>query len=267
MPEFQDAEGEPLIHTDTLAYDGNSQGGILGGSLVALSPDMRERRARRAGCQLLDPAQPVGRLGGRDLRRPVLHRTTRTRSSGSSATRCSRCCGTAARATATPTRPPISPAAQHPPHRILLHPAWADYQVANIAAEVQARTLRSAAACRRRSRRAGTGRTTSTFMFDLFDIEDGEVQPHAGSALVYFDSGNSLHPSTNLPPRKDLPFDGHPSGVERDPHSDPAPGPPRFGPAGDVPEHRGRRRHRGWAAVLDRGLSRTGEPELPLRRP
>ncbi|MCA1839870.1 MAG: alpha/beta hydrolase, partial [Actinobacteria bacterium] len=38
---FQGPAGESLINTSEVFYDGNSQGGIMGGSLVAISPDIR----------------------------------------------------------------------------------------------------------------------------------------------------------------------------------------------------------------------------------
>jgi len=38
---FQDANGTSVIDTRELFYDGNSQGGIIGGPLVAVSPDIR----------------------------------------------------------------------------------------------------------------------------------------------------------------------------------------------------------------------------------
>ena len=39
--EFQDAEGNPLFDTSEVFYDGNSQGGILGGVVTAVSPDIQ----------------------------------------------------------------------------------------------------------------------------------------------------------------------------------------------------------------------------------
>jgi hypothetical protein len=41
-PAFQDDEGRPRLDPSEVVYDGNSQGGILGGSLVALAPDVRK---------------------------------------------------------------------------------------------------------------------------------------------------------------------------------------------------------------------------------
>jgi len=38
-PAFQNAQGQPVIKTGRTYYDGNSQGGIIGGSLAALLVD------------------------------------------------------------------------------------------------------------------------------------------------------------------------------------------------------------------------------------
>ena len=39
-PAFRGPSGQPLLEPGELVYDGNSQGGIMGGSLVALAPDL-----------------------------------------------------------------------------------------------------------------------------------------------------------------------------------------------------------------------------------
>jgi hypothetical protein len=41
QPAFQTADGKSLIDTRALYYDGNSQGGIIGGALTAVAPDFR----------------------------------------------------------------------------------------------------------------------------------------------------------------------------------------------------------------------------------
>ncbi len=97
-----------------------------------------------------------------------------------------------------------------PPHQVLMHAAYGDYQVANVAAEVEARTagvpmLQTALA---------PGRHWSddpTFGFDTFEVDaDGMLLPER-SAFVYWDSGNPVPPSINVPP----------ADLGQDPHSDP----------------------------------------------
>ena len=81
-PAFQvsRARPRPVIDTGRLFYDGNSQGGILGGSLTALAPDFNRAVLGVPGDELLDPAAPQRRL--RPLRGSSSTRTTRTSSSG-----------------------------------------------------------------------------------------------------------------------------------------------------------------------------------------
>ena len=72
-PNFQ-KDGQSLIDTRRLFYDGNSQGGIIGGALTARGRGPRPRRARRAGHELLDPAHAQHRLGNgpaAERRRPA----------------------------------------------------------------------------------------------------------------------------------------------------------------------------------------------------
>ena len=74
-PAFQDGGGDPVIDTSELYYDGNSQGGILGGSLVAVAPDLTRGVLGVPGHELLDPAAPQRRL--RALRRGPVRRGDR----------------------------------------------------------------------------------------------------------------------------------------------------------------------------------------------
>ena len=48
--------GRPAFSTSALYYDGNSQGGILGGALTAVAPDHRRAALGVPGHELLDPA-------------------------------------------------------------------------------------------------------------------------------------------------------------------------------------------------------------------
>ena len=69
-------------HRPRLFYDGNSQGGIMGGALTALAPDFNRAVLGVPGDELLDPAAPQRRLRalrggpvrrdrrGRDLQQP-----------------------------------------------------------------------------------------------------------------------------------------------------------------------------------------------------
>ena len=94
------SDGRPVIDTSHLYYDGNSQGGILGGMTDRVAPDFA-RRARRVRHELLHPAgsaAPTSRCSPGSCTPPI-----RTVPDPLFIDSCSRC-GTAATPTATPRR-------------------------------------------------------------------------------------------------------------------------------------------------------------------
>ncbi|WP_084963893.1 hypothetical protein [Thermoactinospora rubra] len=90
-----------------------------------------------------------------------------------------------------------------PAKRVLIHEAFGDHQVANVATEVLARTM----GARVRQPALEPGRSPDVTPF--WGIPAVPSSPHAGSALVMWDSGSPPPPLTNTPPRE-----GH------DPHGD-----------------------------------------------
>jgi hypothetical protein len=103
-----------------------------------------------------------------------------------------------------------------PPKDILLQVAWGDFQVANISAEVEARTI--GAAIHRPAIEPETRHWESEPFIGIPEIE----YPHDGSAMIYWDSGNLTPPNTNTPPRDGGPNLG-PCAASRggDPHECP----------------------------------------------
>jgi hypothetical protein len=197
---FQGAGGAPLLDTSALFYDGNSQGAVIGGAYLAVSPDTTAGVLGVAGMNyslLLDRSvdfdpfrqlmlasypDPVDRVLGLQL---IQMLWDRGETNGYAAHMAS------------------DPLPNTPGKRVLIHIAVGDHQVANVAAEIEARTAgipvhRPAYA---------DGRS--------LDVEQAWglpaiVYPSTGSGLVVWDSGSPLAPTVNLPPR-----DGH------DPHEDP----------------------------------------------
>ena len=139
-----------MIDTDELFYDGNSQGGILSGGLTALSPDFRAAVHGVPGMNystLLSRSvdfdmYATGNIEGLplpiglyqaypdELERPLIFSLMQLLWDRGEAN------GYAQHMTNDPL--PGSPE-----HRVLLHPAFGDHQVANVAAEVEARTIRA----------------------------------------------------------------------------------------------------------------------------
>ena len=96
------------------------------------------------------------------------------------------------------------PLADTPPHEVLLHVAFGDHQVANVTAEVEARTVGAAV----RLPALDPGRHTDVDPFFGLDTFTGD---HPGSALVYWDTGPLRNggadgtpppPTANVPPRE-----------------------------------------------------------------
>ena len=101
-PAFQKG-GQSVIDTTRLFFDGNSQGGIMGGALTALAPDF-DRAV--LGVPGMNYSTLLQRSVDFDVYAQVIYPAYPGRSSASSGSRRSRCCGTAASRTATRTTSP-----------------------------------------------------------------------------------------------------------------------------------------------------------------
>jgi hypothetical protein len=205
---FADADGRPLFDNESLVYDGNSQGGIMGGALMALSPDLEYGVLGATGMNYTTLLQRsvdweglygepfyaaysdtldrqanialMGMLWDRFESNGYAHHTT------------------------------TDPYPNTPTHQVLLHSAWSDHQVTTVTAEIQARTY--GASVMTTALRDGRHYSVDPF-FQLSTLDpdkNGVVQPFVGSALVFFDSGNPNPPLANVP-----------SDVGGDPHSHP----------------------------------------------
>jgi hypothetical protein len=209
-------DAEPVINTDHLFYDGNSQGGIMGGALTALSPDFQRASlgvpAMNYSTLLqrsvdFDPfAEQLYNTYRDELERPVLISLMQMLWDRGEAN------GYAQHMTSDPLP-------ETPPHEVLMHAAFGDHQVANVAAEVEARTI--GASILTPALDPGRHWEESPFM----GIPAIGSFPFTGSALVYWDGGpvgftgtigggSGTPPNGNLPPRTE---DGY--GI--DPHSYP----------------------------------------------
>ncbi len=256
---FQDAGGASVIDTSELYYDGNSQGGILGGSLVAVAPDLTRGVLGVPGMNystllrrsvdfepyaegqfgdvieeaLCDQANEIPQddvkayvilicagvvpddtpLGLYDnypdeLERPLILSLMQMLWDRGEAN------GYAHHIT-------TDPLANTPPHEVLLHAAFGDHQVANVTAEVEARTIGASVY----QPALDPGRHwEADGSEEIFGIPAIESFPFEGSALVYWDGGpydpvnfpggTATPPNGNVPPRTS-------DGYGADPHSYP----------------------------------------------
>ena len=207
-PAFQASGGEPLVKvagdgSTPLYYDGNSQGGIMGGSLVAVSPDIRRGilgvPAMNYSTLLNRSVDWEGELPAysapfyasyRDpIERQVVFGLMQMLWDRGEAN------GYAAHMT-------DDPYPNSPPHEVMLQVAYSDHQVANVAAEVEARTIGAPIMV------PGLPEGRHWEMEPYFT--DTATYPYDGSALVYWDSGNATPPNANIPPDEGGDPHGHP---------------------------------------------------------
>jgi hypothetical protein len=200
-PAFQDGSGNPVIDRSDVFYDGNSQGGIFGGTVMAVAQDITRGVLGVPGMNysllltrstdfalyktILDPSYP------NQLQRPLVLALAQMLWDRSDPN------GYAAHMT-------TDPLPNTPPHKVLLHLAFGDHQVANVATEVEARTI----GAKIHTPAIAPGRHSDVNPYS--GIEPIAAYPFDGSALVVWDSGAATPPITNTAP-----------GVGADPHSDP----------------------------------------------
>jgi hypothetical protein len=206
---FQDAAGNSLIDTTRLFYDGNSQGGIMGGALTALAPDLNRAVLGVPGMNystllqrssdfapyaegkllgVLDSSleaidTPLGLYDNypNQLERPLLFALMQMLWDRGEAN------GYAHHMTTDPL--PNTPA-----HTVLLHEAFGDHQVANITTEVEARTIGASI----HQPALAPGRHADVAPY--YDIPAIAAYPFAGSAYVVWDAGTPTPPTANVPP-------------------------------------------------------------------
>jgi hypothetical protein len=236
---FHDSSGNSVIQGDRLFYDGNSQGGILGGSLTAVAPDFNRAVLGVPGmnystllqrsvdfepyaegkftpevcslfpsplntvCNAAPSDSPLGLYDNypNELERPLIFSVMQLLWDRAEAD------GYAQHMTTNPL--PNTPA-----HTVLLDASFGDHQVANVAAEVEARTIGASVY----QPALDPGRYWNPN--GIFGIPAIGSFPYGGSALVYWDGGPlSVPGGTATPPNEDIP--PRPPAYGSDPHSYP----------------------------------------------
>jgi hypothetical protein len=210
-----DVESAGVLDPARLYYNGNSQGGILGGSLTAVAPDFTRATLGVPAMNysvllnrsvdfdvyslILDPAYPS------PLRQQLLLSMVQMLWDRSEAN------GYAHRMT-------DDPLPNTPPHEVLLNVAFGDHQVTTWQADVEARTIGAKA----HDPVTYDGRWPGVDV--LWDVPRIGSYPYTGSAIVYWDSG-PVRPDpgdpgseigTDVPPVANLP-----NRTGEDPHGDP----------------------------------------------
>lgn len=198
-PAFQ-LNGAPLLKTDELYYDGNSQGAILGGALCAISRDLRRCVLGEAG---MNYSTLLQRSVDFDLYKVVLdlsYPDTFVQLLSLNLIQMQWDRGETNGYAQHLTRKPYP---RTPRHEVLLLGAVGDHQVSEFALQVEARTMGAAG----HVPYVGPGREFGGE--HGFGIKPIVTYPWPGSAYFLWDTGAELSPLTNVPPR-----------IGHDPHDD-----------------------------------------------
>jgi hypothetical protein len=205
---FQDGTGQPLIRTGSVAYDGNSQGGIMGGALTALAPDFTR-------ATLGVPGMGYSTLLNRSVDwegsyAEVAYAAYPNKVDQQLLFALIQMVWDRGEANGYAHHMTSDPLPNTPVHQVLLQVAYGDHQVANVAAEVEARTIGA------RLHWPAFGADAPHWSVDprygLDTLEYGDVDGQ--SAIVYWYSAD--RGITEWPPTGNVP----PTSGE-DPHGDP----------------------------------------------
>jgi hypothetical protein len=223
-PAFKSLTRQPILDTRRLFYDGNSQGGIIGGALIAVEPDLDRGVIGVPGMNystLLtrstdfgtgkppDPSSPglpeyayaLYQSYPSELERPLIFSLMQTLWDRAEAD------GYALHMTSDPL--PDTPA-----HRVLMQAGLGDHQVTQIAAETEARTIGAYT----RSPYTDPGRDND--VTPGYGLPRIASYPFEGSAFMLFDigpprqeggtvRGTNPPPTTNTPPAREGQEDPH----------------------------------------------------------
>jgi hypothetical protein len=204
--------GRPVIETSNLYYDGNSQGGIEGGMLTALSPDFRHAVLGVTGIdyanvlvQRSTDFAPFGKIlyaayADKSLDPLLLDLMGQLWDRGEPD-------GYAEQMT-------THPLPDTPSHQVLMQIAYGDHQVSMYAAAIEARTV--GASAYQPALDLNTNRARDRNLF--YGLPAIRSFPFNGSAIEIWDSGPG---HTQPPPLTNTPPVTASTGNEQDPHEDP----------------------------------------------
>jgi hypothetical protein len=189
-------------------YDGNSQGGIMGGALTALAPDLTRAKLGVTGMNystLLNRS-----VDWEDSYAVVAYTAYPSKIDQQLVFALIQMLWDRAEADGYAQHLTTDPLPNTPPHQVMMQIAYSDHQVSNVAAEVEARTIGA------RMKWPALGTDSPHWSIDpLFGFEPATFGPDSEgqSVLVYWysaDRGLVMPPTGNVP-----------AATGDDPHSDP----------------------------------------------
>jgi hypothetical protein len=254
--------GVPAIAPGVVEYDGNSQGGIIGGALAAFLVDGDHAVLGVPG---MNYSTLLQRSSDFDTYALVLYNTYPDETTRQVVFGLIQMLWDRAEANGYAHHISDHPLPGTRPHEVMLHVAFGDHQVSNLTADIEARTAGMAVD----PHPIEPGRSPD--VTPVWGVSRIPSYPYAGSAIVYFDSGpppqgTGVAPTTNTPPREGA-----------DPHERPRntvcgrlmkdaflrPGGLVTSPCGGAPFFSGSYRGADGLGVDESGLLPDGSPAVP----
>jgi hypothetical protein len=188
---FRTASGETVLDTSEVYFDGNSQGSIMGGAATAIAPDWSRATLGVAG---MNYALLLSRSTDFTTYFAALRNAYPDRVEQQIIYGLMQMLWDRAETSGYAAHLGDDPLPDTPDKQVLLHVAFGDHQVAQVAAEIEARTI----GARIHQPALADGRHPDAHPFYGFTaMPDG---PWGGNALVYWDSGTLAPPPENITP-------------------------------------------------------------------
>ncbi len=190
---FQGADGTPVIDRSELFYDGNSQGGIMGGAATAVAQDWTRAVLGVPG---MNYSTLLQRSVDWDTYKAILEPAYPDPTDRTLAISIVQMLWDRGEANGYAQHLTRDPYPKTPKHTVLLDVAFGDHQVANVTADVEARTIGA------RAHRPALAPGRSPDEPPLWGIPTIGREQYGGSAIVYWDTGVAAPPVGNVPPRE-----------------------------------------------------------------
>lgn len=204
-----------VLDTSHLYYNGNSQGGIMGGALTAVSPDFTRASL---GVPAMNYSVLLPRSVDFDEFAAILYPSYPNETARPLVLGLMQMLWDRGEPNGYASRMTDDPLPNTPAHQVVMNVAFGDHQVSDYQADVEARTIGAAA----HRPVLFDGRWPNTDV--LWNVPSIRRYPYTGSAIYYWDSGpvrpDPANPAATLgtePP----PYENLPNRTGSDPHGDP----------------------------------------------
>jgi hypothetical protein len=201
-----------VLNIKHLYYNGNSQGGIMGGALTAISPDFTRASL---GVPAMNYSVLLDRSSDFDSYAEILYPNYPDEEARPLIFDMMQLLWDRGEPDGYAERMTSNPLPDTPPHQVLLDVAFGDHQVTDYQADVEARTI----GARAHQPTLYAGRWPSTNV--LWNVPAIKRYPFTGSAVYYWDSGpvrESPPGSHNFVGTEPPPYENLPNRTGEDPH-------------------------------------------------